>query len=352
MAINNLWDTYGGLAPVSVYALKKRISTYAGPLVRIRDSANAVEQDVGFAANGNLATFVTVGDPFVTIWYDQMGNDNLTNPNTASQPQLLPTGSNIGNPIVDFSTGDKWLKGTDFISPSAHPHDIARPTWFGSYERVDSNHTNQMVMAIGDNPASIFNKILYGVGRNLNGRAYSNPNNIATYWGSNAVPFDTVNFLLDMQEVITDLRMYENSSVLPTSHAAGNITATNTTSVSMGKFSTNNSLRGYNRITELVIQNAAVSNTDRTNIFDTLSNNYSNKSAPGNYKTSTTMSVGNSSLTTPKTSTTMSVGNSSLTTPKTSTSYTSAAQVGLIKFSAVATLETLNLTFTITTTVT
>ena len=368
MAVNNLWDTYPGISPVSIYSLKKRNSTYTGPLIRVRDSANAVEQDVGSDANGNLAAFTTTGQPYVTVWYDQMGNDNLVNPNTATQPKILPTGSNKGHPIIDFTTGSAWLRGSDFISPSAHPHDILRPTWFGSYERLNNQFTNQMIAAIGSNPASTANTILFGVGRNVNGQAYSTPNGTPTYWGTPSVPFDTVNFVIDMQEVVTELRMYENSPTSPVSAAAGDIIATNTTSVAMGKFPLNNTLRGYNRISELVIQNGTVSNVDRTNIFDTLSTNYGNTPPSGNYKTTSSLVAGSNNLATSKATSSLVAGSNNLATSKATSSlvagsnnlsaskvnagYISAANVGFVKISAVANLIPINVPFTIITTIT
>jgi len=49
-----LLDTYGGAAVA--YSLRKLISTYTGPVVRVRRSGDNSEQNIGFDANGNLDT--------------------------------------------------------------------------------------------------------------------------------------------------------------------------------------------------------------------------------------------------------------------------------------------------------
>lgn len=103
--LNHDWDTYG-LTPLGVWSLRKRVSTYSGPLVRIRDSSNNAEQDVGFDGNGELDTFTTVGDAMVIRIYDQSGNGNdVVQDDVSYQPILDPTGSPNGKATVDLVGG-------------------------------------------------------------------------------------------------------------------------------------------------------------------------------------------------------------------------------------------------------
>lgn len=92
-----LLDTYSGAA--AAYSLRKLRSAYTGYAIRVRRSSDNTSQDIGFDANGNLDTasmlsFVGVGDGFVSIWYDQSGNNrNVTQTTSTDQPQIVNTGS-------------------------------------------------------------------------------------------------------------------------------------------------------------------------------------------------------------------------------------------------------------------
>lgn len=84
---------------------------YSGALLRIRDTNDESEQDVGFDAEGDLASFSVVGQARVVRLYDQSGNGNhLGNTTAAAQPQLLPTGSISGKAILSFADGDNYLR--------------------------------------------------------------------------------------------------------------------------------------------------------------------------------------------------------------------------------------------------
>ena len=67
-------------APVFAHSIcRKVVSSYAGPLIRIRRNTDNAETNIGFDVNGDLDvsavnTFIGVGVAFVTIIYDQSGN--------------------------------------------------------------------------------------------------------------------------------------------------------------------------------------------------------------------------------------------------------------------------------------
>ena len=143
------WDTYGSLDATNlkgVYSLRLRRSAYAGAAVRIRDTNDDSEQDVGFDADGNLASFSVVGEARVTTWYDQSGNSfDLTQTTNANQPRLT-TGTTAGRrPRIEFGTvaggGSHWLSSPTFSDASPNDLLIARPTWWGDADWVGNNYS-------------------------------------------------------------------------------------------------------------------------------------------------------------------------------------------------------------------
>lgn len=100
-------------------SLRKLKSNYTGFAIRVRRSSDNVESDFGFLTDGTLDTasllsFVAGGNGFVSIWYDQSGNNrNLTQTITGSQPLIVSAGSLIvinGTPAIL----DPVMKTTSF----------------------------------------------------------------------------------------------------------------------------------------------------------------------------------------------------------------------------------------------
>lgn len=93
---------------VHVYEPARRtLTSYTGPLVRIRRSSNNAEQDFGYVTNGDLdtaaiATFIGAGSGFVTSVYDQAGEDGPNNPVSSTQPIYVASGYS-GKPVMRFS---------------------------------------------------------------------------------------------------------------------------------------------------------------------------------------------------------------------------------------------------------
>jgi hypothetical protein len=91
-----LLDTYTGAS--AAYSLRKLRTEYTGAAIRVRRSSDSTTLDVGFKADGTLdttalTTFVGAGSGFVSIWYDQSGNNNqLFKNSSANQPRIVNAG--------------------------------------------------------------------------------------------------------------------------------------------------------------------------------------------------------------------------------------------------------------------
>ncbi len=131
----NFWDLYPDMGTSKIkgyYGFNRRISTYAGPLVRIRDSVGDAEQDVGFdIVTNKLDPFTVTGVAHIVTWYDQtsFSSEDLTQLTPVLQPILDPVGSPNGSPCIDFNGGNYVLHGSDFSDASPNALHIARPTW-------------------------------------------------------------------------------------------------------------------------------------------------------------------------------------------------------------------------------
>lgn len=94
-----LLDTYPGAA--AAYSLRKLRTAYTGAAIRVRRSSDNTETDIGFDILGGLnttalSTFCGLGNGFVTIWYDQSGNNNNAIQSTTSlQPFIVQSGTII-----------------------------------------------------------------------------------------------------------------------------------------------------------------------------------------------------------------------------------------------------------------
>ena len=110
-----LLDTYTGAA--AAYSVRKLRTAYAGSAIRVRRSADNVEQDIGFSGNNldtsALTTFCAGSNGFVTTWYDQSGNGrNATQSTATSQPQIVSSGAVITQntkPTIKFDGSNDSL---------------------------------------------------------------------------------------------------------------------------------------------------------------------------------------------------------------------------------------------------
>ena len=128
----------GGLLvdfPGAISAFSTRALITGGqpqPLLRVRRSSDDAELDIGYIANGDLdettlLNFVGSNDGFVSIWYDQSGNNNhVTQATFTRQPLIVSNGNVInvnGKPSVAFTSGTAWMRNSNF-SMNTNPHSI------------------------------------------------------------------------------------------------------------------------------------------------------------------------------------------------------------------------------------
>jgi hypothetical protein len=99
-------------APVIAHSICRRVvSSYLGPLIRIRRSTDNAETDIGFDVNGNLDTaavntFIGAANAFVPIIYDQSGNGhNYTQITLNLQGQLDTVNLLGGRPKLIMNNG-------------------------------------------------------------------------------------------------------------------------------------------------------------------------------------------------------------------------------------------------------
>lgn len=104
--------------PWRAYSLRRLLSVYTGPLIRVRRSSDDTTLDVGFDVNGHLDTaallaFVGANNGFVTRWYDQSGSGaHLEQGTVAAQPSIVTAGALTtldGLPAVTFDGTDDYL---------------------------------------------------------------------------------------------------------------------------------------------------------------------------------------------------------------------------------------------------
>ncbi len=105
-------------APHRAVSLRRLLTSYTGPAIKVRRSSDNTELDIGFASNGSLDTtglldFVGNGSGYVTTWYDQSGHSyHLTQTTAASQPRIVNNGvvdSLNGKPCVVFDGTDDFI---------------------------------------------------------------------------------------------------------------------------------------------------------------------------------------------------------------------------------------------------
>lgn len=119
-AITPALDGYGA-TPTHAYGLAQLLSSYSGPLVRVRRSSDDVEQDVGFATGTKrldttaLLAFVGGGSGYVTRWYNQGSEGYYVGQGAmASQPRIASAGvvdliQPGGQPALVFD-GSRYLQ--------------------------------------------------------------------------------------------------------------------------------------------------------------------------------------------------------------------------------------------------
>jgi len=94
-------------------SLDKLDKNYTGSAIKVRRSSDNAELDIGFVNNeldtASLLDFVGFGNGFVSIIYDQVGSNNMTQTTSSLQGQIVSSGSVIlkgGKPCIIRSASD------------------------------------------------------------------------------------------------------------------------------------------------------------------------------------------------------------------------------------------------------
>ena len=94
-------------------SLDKLDENYTGFAIKVRRSSDNVELDIGFVDGvldtASLLDFVGSGNGFVSIIYDQVGSNNMTQTTSSLQGQIVSSGSVIlkgGKPCIIRSASD------------------------------------------------------------------------------------------------------------------------------------------------------------------------------------------------------------------------------------------------------
>lgn len=120
------YDGVTGMTVLGAWGLRRMVSTWSGALVRIRDTHDDSETDLGFDEDGNLELFHTVGEARVVRIYDQSGNGCHLDPITVGeQPRLRYGLSPTGRPYIKFTNGETLRDITS--AGTSLPYMVARP---------------------------------------------------------------------------------------------------------------------------------------------------------------------------------------------------------------------------------
>ena len=125
--------------PAAAFSVRRLRAAYAGPLLRVRRSADNGEQDIGATLAGNLdaaalAGFCGAGTCFVRTWYDQSPNGGHMNQAGAlNQPSIVTGGileTEGSRAALRFLVGWQFLDGAVMASQTltASVNAVARCT--------------------------------------------------------------------------------------------------------------------------------------------------------------------------------------------------------------------------------
>ena len=162
---------------IGAYGLRQLVSTYTGPLVRIRRTDGG-EADVSPDESGNfsgtspvtvisggsgastLSGFIASTNAFVEIWYDQVGSANVIQNTTSAQPQIVSSGSIItsgtnSQPSIQFNGTSTFLSSTSSIFTS-QPYTIMSVS-------SKSDTANSRLFEVGAYPNRALDQVASGI---------------------------------------------------------------------------------------------------------------------------------------------------------------------------------------------
>jgi len=143
------YDSLGSVTAVGLWGLRLMRSTYAGPLVRIRDTFDDSEQDLYPDPDGNLPPFWVKGQARVVRLYDQTTNAaHLEASVEGDQPRLYYNMSESGRAYIRFnSQGANVEQLQDTIAGTTRPYMITRPNCLIAL-RGQRDTTNDYIVSV------------------------------------------------------------------------------------------------------------------------------------------------------------------------------------------------------------
>ena len=111
----------------AAYSLRKLRNAYIGNAIRVRRSSDNLETDIGFINGTELNTTALLAhcganNGFVTIWYDQSGNNlNATQVTATNQPSIVTSGVvnlDSGKPTILYDGIDDFFNIVSAVNSS------------------------------------------------------------------------------------------------------------------------------------------------------------------------------------------------------------------------------------------
>tara|TARA_Y100000114_G_scaffold87135_1_gene80564 strand:- start:240 stop:1475 length:1236 start_codon:yes stop_codon:yes gene_type:complete len=216
------------------------------------------DSDDGYTAR-NINIEVVAGNGFISIWYDQSGNNNnLTQTDTAKQPKIVDSGSLVtisSKPALEFDGTDDLLEKETFTQGT-----LSQPNTFFAVAKLDSNDdTNRKIF---DSHNS--------TGRNM---LFLSPTNAGEF-GFFATAVITTGETADANNNLFTALYDGTSSVLRVNtvqKAAGNVGTMSMIGLIIGESHNQNSNVWKGNIQEIIVYNS-----DQTSKFTALETNIKN----------------------------------------------------------------------------
>lgn len=216
----------GVAAPALALSVRRVLSAYTGPLIRVRRSSDNTEQDISADSSGNLdetalLAFVGANSAYIVTWYDQSGNGrHYTQATAANQPRIVNAGTidktNSRPGIVLDGTNDYWSR-----SPWAYA--AGQPVCMAFVLKSNSNAVSNANVLSESNTAdnNQFWRPARGSSANLNTQANANPP--GSLWASTATGsnvFDLSQHQVFYQEISSAINTWKDNTAAHVALAA------------------------------------------------------------------------------------------------------------------------------------
>lgn len=269
-----LYDNITGLTVEGAWGLRQMDSGYSGALVRIRDTYDNSESDIGFDTDGNLDPFFVKGEARVVKLYDQSGNSaDLEQTVEADQPRLKWLLTQTGRPWIDFENDEQLL---DQTAGTSRPYMVARPNMLIAGTHTTSQSGDSYLCVIQEDESFSDPYLRWGLSPNGSNWQYAY-NGTRTNVAGNQNPYTGDNvWFMDYQQGY----LYHNDDATNVgSWTAVNITYPSDTRLRLGRNdSTGTEYPWDGEFTELCIFSGTIAAGDRQTIMEDVADYWFNLS--------------------------------------------------------------------------